>query len=81
MAEKMSRKHHDEGVSTSRELNNSLPENVSRYRYLPSGKNTIYNLIFVIVRDLSMDFVMNGYIHGLEKHQLQSDSYHYWLTR
>ena len=81
MARKMSRKHHNEGTSASRELNNSLPRNVSYYQYLPSRKDTIYNSILVIVRDLLIDFMINGHIHGLEKHQFRSDSRHCWLTR
>ena len=59
-----------------RKLENSLLGNASCYRYLPSEKDTSYNLILVIIRNLSIDFVMDCHIHGLEEYQLRSDSCH-----
>ena len=70
-------RHHDEGTPTSRQLNNSLPENVSRYQYLSSGKDISYNSIVVIVGDLGL---MDCHIHGFEGHELQFDSCHCRLT-
>ena len=58
-----------------------LVETCSRYQYLSSGKDTIYNSILVIVGDLSMNFVTDCHIHGLEGHQLRSDSRHCRLTQ
>ena len=64
-----------------RKLENLLPGNVSCYQYLRNKKDTSYNSISVIVKDLSMDFVTDCHIHGLEEHQLRSDSCHCRLTQ
>ena len=74
-------RYYDEVTPTSRELNKSLPKNVSRYQYLLSGKGTSYNSISVIIEDLSMDYVTDCHIHGLESHQLRSDSRHWRIIR
>ena len=75
MAGKMSRKlmmraflHRENWTTRCQEM---LLETCSRYRYLPSKKDTSYNSIFDIVGDLSMDFVTDCHIYGLEGHELQ----------
>ena len=68
-------------ILSSRKPENLLLGNVSCYQYLPSKKDIIYNSILVIVRDLSIDFMMDCHIHGLERHQLQSNSYHCQLIQ
>lgn len=61
-------RYHNENILALRKLNNLLLGNISHYQYLPSEKDTSYNLIFVIVGNLSIDFVTYCHIHGLEKH-------------
>ena len=73
-------RYHNEGTPAFRQLNNSLPRNISCYQYLSSGKSTSYNSIVVIIGDLTMDFMTVCHIHGLKKQELQSDSYHCQLT-
>ena len=73
-------KHHDKGTPASRQMNNLLPENVSCYQYLSSGNGTSYNLIVLIVGDLSMG-VTNCYIYRFEGHELQSEFRYYRLTQ